>query len=174
MKQEKEEEAAAAKEEEVRKKREDAKLAEREEREAQINRVRLRCSLDAIDRMARQTNRNDNVKKTARAGVGPAVRKKYYAQLDDARNLGPYRYAPRTAQPKPRPMTAVPAKIYSTISDLRPKTAQNGDRFRARLGVSDTHGRKTNAWGARRETRPGAMSAAPQELSKKKYRIDRF
>lgn len=33
MKQEKEEEAAAAKEEEVRKKREDAKLAEREERE---------------------------------------------------------------------------------------------------------------------------------------------
>jgi hypothetical protein len=151
MKQEKEEEAAAAKEEEVRKKREDAKLAEREEREAQIYRVRLRCSLDAINRMARQTNRNDNVKKTARAGVGPAVRKKYYAQLDDARNLGPYRYVPRTAQPnpnpKPRPMTAVPAKIYSTISDLRPKTAQNGDRFRARLGVSDTHGRKTNAWG---------------------------
>ena len=68
MKQEKEEEAAAAKEEEVRKKREDAKLAEREEREAQIYRVRLRCSLDAINRMARQTNRNDNVKKTARAG----------------------------------------------------------------------------------------------------------
>lgn len=151
MKQEKEEEAAAAKEEEVRKKREDAKLAEREEREAQINRVRLRCCLDAIDRMTRQTNRNDNVKKTGGEGVGPAVRKKYYAQLDAARNLGPYRYAPRTAQPnpnpKPRPMTAVPAKIYSTISDLRPKTAQNGDRFRARLGVSDTHGRKTNAWG---------------------------
>lgn len=173
MKQEKEAEAAAAKEE-VRKKREDAKLAEREEREAQIYRVRLQRNLDAIDRMARQTNRKANVKKTARAGVEPAVRKKYYAQLDAARNLGSYIYAQRTAQPKQRPMTAVPAKIYSTISDLRPKTAQNGDRFRARLGVSDTHGRKTNAWGARRETRPGAMRAAPQELSKKKYRIDRF
>lgn len=140
------------------------------ERGAQINRVRLQRNLDAIDRMARQTNRKANVKKTARAGVEPAVRKKYYAQLDAARNLGSYRYAPRTAQPnpKPRPMTAVPAKIYSTISDLRPKTEQNGDRFRARLGVSDTHGRKTNAWWARRETRPGAMRAAPQELSKKK------